>query len=119
MKDYFKPAELECKCGCGGTVDPRFHSFLNRVREVSGVPMVLSSAFRCEAHDKAEGGKGAHTTGKAADVLCSGREAYKIMKAAISLGCTGIGVSQKGDHSKRFLHLDVTEGETRPWIWSY
>lgn len=120
MQNYFTKEELSCKCGCGGTVREDFHIFLNLIRGTAGVPMVISSGFRCKAYDLSIGGAGVHPTGKAADVLCSGVAAHKILSAALAHGARGVGVMQKGkDHSKRFLHLDLTEGKTRPWIWSY
>ena len=119
MKNYFEVGEHACSCGCGGTWDENFLFTMNEIREEAGVPMKISSGFRCTEYDTHIGGKGVHPTGKAADVLCSGRAAHRILRAAVKLGVMGIGVSQKGEHSKRFIHLDMTEGETRPFVWSY
>jgi hypothetical protein len=63
---------------------------------------------------------GAHTTGKAADIGVERGEAYEVLKLALEIGFTGIGVAQKG--SGRFLHLDICEpedGMIRPTVWSY
>ena len=92
---------------------------MNQLRAAYGHPIKINSGARCEAYDKHIGGAGPHTTGKAADVACSGRQAYKLYALAIQFGMTGLGVKQHGDHAKRFLHFDTTEGITRPWIWSY
>ena len=59
---------------------------------------------------------------KVEDVLVSGKTAYRLMKLAIQHGFTGIGVSQRGAHDGRFLHIDTmdnTNVHPRPWIWSY
>jgi len=31
----------------------------------------------------------------------------------------GVGISQKGKHKSRFIHLDTIDSDNRPWIWSY
>ena len=71
---------------------------------------------------KAVGGAGPHRTGRAIDLRVHGSLALMVVRIALSEGFTGIGVSQKGDHTKRFIHLDdLTDvpGQPRPWIWSY
>ena len=60
---------------------------------------------------------GAHASGQAADVACNGQEAYKLLKLALELGFTGIGVNQKG--GGRFIHLDTLTQPPRPNVWSY
>lgn len=119
MINYFSKEETECKCGCGQDITDGFRHFLNLVREDVGEPLYLSSGCRCEAYDKDIGGKGVHPTGEAGDIKCSGKLAYKVQKSCFKYGATGIGVSQKGDHGKRFIHADRTVGPLRPWAWSY
>jgi len=100
-------------------MDDGFMEKLISIRSILGEAITLTSAYRCKAYDKSIGGKGAHSTGKAVDIACSGKQAHSILALACIKGMTGIGVSQKGDHAKRFLHIDDTEGATRPWVWSY
>lgn len=119
MKNYFPEYETQCKCGCGGDITDGFRAVLNLIRADVGEPMPVNSGYRCKYYDLSIGGKGIHPTGEAADIGCSGYLAHKIMKSATKHGIKGIGVKQKGAHSKRFLHLDNTNGATRPWIWSY
>lgn len=119
MTDYFPIEETQCKCGCGQNWTPQFHAKMNLIRAEVGTPMVVSSGCRCEAYDKSIGGKGAHATGNAGDFLCSGSHAHAILKAALKAGVSGIGISQRGAHGSRFIHLDITEGPMRPWVWSY
>jgi len=126
MKDYdhFSAKELRCKCGgCdGGEMDAGFMERLVFIREQTGIPMILSSAYRCPEYNNQvshTGRDGPHTTGRAVDVRISGRDAHKILRMAMAVGMTGIGIAQKGEHKYRFLHIDDLEGDTRPWIWSY
>lgn len=122
---YFTVKELECKCGkCGGGdhMNPSFMLKLEYLREACGFPFVLSSAYRCADHNKAvsdTGYSGPHVQGQAVDILVSGERAYRLIMYAIKYGFTGIGISQKGPHESRYVHLDDLTGDTRPWIWSY
>lgn len=119
---YFSFTELQCKCGCGeAEMDSAFMTKLDILRHQYGKPIHLSSAYRCAEHNKNEGGVpgSPHTMGRAVDILVSGSLAHKIITVATGLNIPGIGVSQKGDHDKRFIHLDDTDGPTRPWVWTY
>jgi hypothetical protein len=40
---------------------------------------------------------GAHASGQAADVVVRGEEAHRLLKIALQVGFTGIGVQQKGE----------------------
>ena len=109
-------------------MDETFMERLEDLRVKFGKPMKITSAYRSPSHP-AEAKKampGAHSTGRAVDVAVSHNDAYTLMRMAMGMGFTGIGVAQKGDG--RFLHLDdVTSGETfasgkkfnRPIVWSY
>lgn len=120
----FSYAELRCKCGCrsdGTEMSPAFMDAVQQLRALYGKPLAISSAYRCR-HHPIEAGKakpGAHATGAALDIACSGAEALAILRLALSLPFTGIGVQQKG--GGRFIHLDMapTEQMPRPMIWSY
>lgn len=127
MYKYFSLDELKCKCGqCGSTGEEMNEAFMLKVemlREAAAFPFVISSAYRCPAHNAAvssTGMTGAHTTGRALDILVSHENAYKLLKLAFEFGFTGVGVNQKGN--SRFIHLDDLEqsGEfLRPTVWSY
>ena len=50
---------------------------------------------------------GVHTLGQASDILISGDKAMLLFEKARQIGFSGIGLSQRGDHAKRFVHLDT------------
>jgi len=122
----FTPDELACKCGCGrADMDATFMRKLQMVRDEFG-PMQISSGFRCPEYNakvSGTGEDGPHTTGKAADIRCSGHAAHRLLAIASKNLFPGIGISQKGAHGSRFIHLDQLEpGEAkgaRPWVWTY
>jgi len=96
---------------------------LDSLREALSFPLKVSSGYRCPEHNtevSSTGPSGPHTTGRAADLLVSRKEAYKLISYATAFGFTGLGFSQKG--ATRFIHLDDLDdapGQPRPTIWSY
>jgi uncharacterized protein YcbK (DUF882 family) len=118
MFTNFSEDEFCCRCGCGkANMNHEFLVKLQVIRSNIGLPMTITSGYRCEEHDKNIGGAGPHTTGRAVDISIMGQSAYLLLRYAIDT-MTGIGVSQKGD--TRFLHFDdLDEGYPRPMIWSY
>lgn len=122
----FSRAEMTCRCGCGrADMDGEFMAALQDMREILG-PLPVSSGYRCpayNAHVSATGPNGPHTTGRAADIQVHGGRAFAFVAVAQQHGMTGLGISQKGPHATRFVHLDnLQAGDTgglRPWLWSY
>lgn len=118
---YFSNDELKCKCCGENRLSDNTLRRLIAVREQLGKPMVISSGYRCEAYNNTIGATQTHASGHAVDVRVSGADALAVVGWAVRAGFTGIGVSQKGEHGKRFIHLDdmTPEQGPRPNIWSY
>ena len=124
MWEYFTKDELKCKGTDECNMDEDFMSKLIALRKEFNEPMVISSGYRHESYNQVIGGarNSPHLYGKAVDVLVSGRTAYRLMKMAMQHGFTGIGISQRGPHEGRFLHIDTMDSSDihpRPWVWSY
>ena len=121
-KNYFKPKELQCKATGEEGFDPDFLVKLNAIREECGFSFPLSSAYRSPQHpiEARKERLGAHTYGKAVDILANGENALKIIRVALKHDIKRIGIQQKG--GGRFIHLDdctEEEGFPSPTIWSY
>lgn len=118
---HFKIEEFDQKDGnCPAKMDADFLVKIDELRERCGFPLVITSGYRSPEYNKkvsSTGTTGPHTTGKAADIAVRGQKAHTLLKHALELGFTGIGISQKGQ--SRFIHLDTIEGTMRPWVWSY
>lgn len=102
-----KPEEFKCKCGkCdGGVMDNAFVKQLEKARIIANTPFVITSGFRCLAHNKAVGGvaTSTHLEGRAADIAFKdSKQAFLILKALVEAGFTSIGYNSK----KRFIHVD-------------
>lgn len=117
---HFSHDEMKCKGSGECRMDPSFMDFLEEVRSEYGKPMIIVSGYRSPSHNARvsnTGATGPHTKGQAADVAVSGTDAHRLLKIALAHGVRGVGVKQKGNG--RFLHLDNTVGDLRPWVWSY
>ena len=134
----FTRGELACRCGCD-RMDFSTDALaeLGSLREYLAFPMPISSGNRCPKHD-ADAHRlrhpdftdperhGAHTIvagdNLSVDVVVNGNRARRLVWLAVQLNWTGIGVHQKGPHTKRFVHLDRLPNGVlgpRPWVWSY
>ena len=112
----FTEAEFRCR-HCGKQeMKPEFMGRLQALRDVYKRPMTITSGYRCPDHpvEKAKAEPGMHSTGLACDVGVQGADAHELLRLAMHLGFTGIGVQQKG--GGRFIHLDLRQ---QPTIWSY
>jgi len=119
---YFSSEEMSCSHTGLEKMDARFMEMLTELRVAYAKPLRVTSAYRDATHpiEAKKSKPGAHATGKAADIAVERGDAYEVLKIALEIGFTGIGVAQKG--SGRFLHLDICEpedGMIRPTVWSY
>ena len=112
LSTHFKVKEFACKDGDKILIDTILVDKLESLRTKLGcTKMIINSGYRTPAHDKAVGGsgKGQHTKGKAADVVCynaDGKISAKLVCcAAESLGFAGIGYMPANS-----IHLDVRSG---------
>ena len=125
----FSSAEMMCSCGCGeDSMDPDFMSILQNIRDDMQRPLRISSGVRCAKRNmevSSTGKNGPHvprTTGTmASDILIAGADALRLIDIARKHGISGVGISQRGAHAKRFIHIDTLSEEThpRPTMWSY
>ena len=105
-------------------MDEEFMRTLQSIRDEMQRPLKITSGFRCENHNQrvsSTGKRGPHTYAKAADILISGADALRLFSVAQKHGVSGVGMSQKGDHNKRFVHLDTLSPDEgpRPTVWTY
>lgn len=113
---YFTLEEFACKETNANRISPTFVTRLDNLRHLCNFPFTITSGYRDPRHsaevNKPEGSKGQHTLGIAADIAVSnGEQKYLIVKHAIALGFTGIGIA------KTFVHVDTRA--TTPVIWTY
>lgn len=122
--EFFSLEELTCHCGCGRMeMKDEFMRKLVALRDDLGVPLRVTSGFRCSAWNRnvsTTGESGPHTTGRAVDIAIAGVEVYDLVRHALAREMMGIGLRQHGPWASRFIHLDdlhIPGG--RPRIWTY
>ena len=100
-------------------MDEKLLSMLDNLREAYGYPIKLTSTYRSPDHpiEAKKKAPGEHAYGAAVDIACVGGEAtFKLVKAAIEVGFTRIGVSRKNN----FVHVGVGYPDAPPiTLWTY
>jgi uncharacterized protein YcbK (DUF882 family) len=115
MYKYFSRDEFACQVTGENEIEDELILALDELREACGFPFVITSGYRSPQHP-IELGKikpGTHTQGIAADIaVSSGIQRHTIVKKAIELGFSGIGVANG------FVHVDVRPTDV-PVMWTY
>lgn len=115
--EHFSDSELACKhCGVNG-VHPELLDALEMLRGKIGKPIIVNSAYRCEAHNAAVGGvpDSEHVRGIAADIAVSGMTAEQLYAEALTIPAFadgGIGVAPH----QGYIHVDV-RGDMARWAY--
>ena len=113
---HFSTSEFRCRESGENSMDESFLFMLDELRERCGFPFTITSGYRSVNHtaerNKQKGGT--HTQGIACDIAVSnGVQRMKLVKEALDMGFSGIGVS----HSGGFVHVDMRT--TTPVMWTY
>ncbi len=122
--DYpnFSKKEFDCRHTGLNNMQPEFMQKLQELRTRFGRPMRITSGYRHSTHpiERNKTISGAHQSGLACDIAIDRKDAYELLRLAMEMGFTGIGIQQKGE--KRFIHLDLiadNPNQPRPTLWSY
>jgi len=116
LSKNFSQSEFRCSCGeCGEPrIDPELVERLQTLRDEIGLPIKITSAYRCPEYNARVGGvnKSQHTRGTAADIVVQG------MKPATVGRICSIGPFKNGGVgvyvTKGFTHVD-TRGYAARW----
>jgi len=113
LSPHFAEAEFSCRC-CGQVrVNLRLVHLLEQLRgQLGGKPVVVSSAYRCAAHNLAVGGaiQSQHLLGNAADIVVANVAPQAVAAAAEKLSFAGVG------RYSGFTHVDVRVGSKVRWV---
>lgn len=119
---YFKESEFTMGgVPCFDKMNKTLLLMLDTLRERVGRPCIINSSYRTKEYCLKKGIKyiptSQHLKAKAVDVSLkgfNGNDRYKIVKEAIDIGFTGIGLYS--NESGNFIHLDVRKGEPVMWV---
>ena len=116
-KQYFYKSELACKCGCGVYLfDKELLKILNAVRHEYGLPIFVTSGYRCKEHNDFlpnSSPTSSHRKGRAVDISCHAGNRFILVKLLIKHGVTRIGVG------KDFIHADIDPMKNQERMWLY
>tara|TARA_S200000501_G_scaffold157265_1_gene148418 strand:+ start:443 stop:787 length:345 start_codon:yes stop_codon:yes gene_type:complete len=100
-------------------MDEKLLEMLDKLREVYGNPIKLTSTYRSPDHpiEAAKKQPGEHAYGAAVDIeSVGGSKTFRLVKAAMEVGFTRIGVSRK----KGFIHLGIGYPDAPDTtLWTY
>ena len=107
----FRASEFLCKgagCCTQGKIDEKLVEILQKIRDHFGKPVYISSAYRCDAWNKAVGGvsRSYHCYGQAADIKVDDTAPAEVAKYAESIGVKGIGLYETNADG-HFVHVDT------------
>lgn len=107
----FSPREIASKGEGELMVNEAAMDKLQALRNRLGVPLLLTSAYRSQAHNRRVGGAKAskHLEGIAFDVRMENHDPHEFEAAARAVGFTGFGYYPKSG----FMHVDT--GPSRSW----
>lgn len=106
----FNRSEFACKCGCGGdTVDAELINALQDLRSHFNSPLIVTSGFRCEEHNRTIGGakNSKHLKGRAADFIVSGVTCDDVYCYLLWKYPDRFGIKNYGG----WIHLDTRSNE--------
>lgn len=107
----FRSVEFDCHgVGCckETLVDMQLVEYLQKIRDHFGKPIIISSGYRCERHNRSVGGATAskHKAGMAADIMVTDVKPAEVAKYAESIGILGIGLYETNKDGF-FVHIDT------------
>lgn len=118
MSKYFKPEEFASKDGAESpfpnVVQDSLLELLDKIREEYGSPIVVTSGYRSEAHNRAVGGvsNSTHTLGLASDIKPLNKDSKRLVE--LQNICDRLNPNGGVGFYNSFVHVD-TRGVRARW----
>lgn len=112
LSEHFNASEFRCKCGKNHNfkVDENLVKKLEELFSVLGASKcIITSGFRCSAHDKAVGGsgRGQHTKGTAADTCFYDKDGKPISSKIVSCKAQDLGIPGIANITAAYTHTHL------------
>ena len=114
ISQYFEMKEFACPCCGANGMQEEFLKRLEDARTMAGIPFVITSAFRCDSHNKEVGGKvnSSHLDGWAGDIACNSEQRrYTVFRSCLLAGFRRFGPK------KKFIHVDCDPSKNPRRLW--
>lgn len=105
VSSHFNLREFQCRC-CGAVkLSALALEMLEEMRELWGAPVVITSGYRCERHNRAVGGvpDSQHLSGTAADIYARPEDQEKL---SVLAACAGFAEIIRGGE-KNYIHVAI------------
>lgn len=133
---YFKMEEFNCPEDNPNCMDPILLGWLNRARDVSGIPYIITSGFRTPEENTIAGGvkTSSHLTGEAVDIACpTSATRWKILRGIFFAGLPKHILDQIKEYEEEngpvsmqrigigntFIHVDTDVNKPQQVVWTY
>ncbi len=117
LSQHFNVQEFRCKCGKEHEILIAEELITNLEKLYSALncsKIIVTSGYRCTAHDKNVGGSGSgqHTKGNAADICCYGQDGQPISSKTVCCMTQDIGFGGIANINEKYIytHVDVRTG---------
>lgn len=107
----FNSSEFDCHgngCCSQTLINETLVEYLQKIRDHFGKPITITSAYRCNQHNKNVGGAtgSRHSKGDAADISVKDITPREVAKYAESIGIKGVGLYETSKDGY-FVHIDT------------
>lgn len=104
---YFVPDDFKCACGCGFDACDEIKNKADQVRDILGLPLIITSAARCEWQNEQDGGvwDSRHKVGEAFDCYTPGMTDEMVDRIA-AIG-DSLGLYTINYYDKQFVHMNL------------
>ena len=126
LSKNFSKLEIMCPCGCGADkISPALIKKLQKIRDIIGRPLIITSGVRCESYNASLKNSSAHSShvpddygkGNAVDIASlHSKDRYELVEVAQKF-FKRIGIS--GGSYGGFIHLDVDRSKIQEVMWLY
>ena len=117
LSPHFSVQEFKCKCGKEHEIliaDELIEKLEKLYDALNCSKIIVTSGYRCPAHDKAVGGtsSGQHTKGNAADIVCYGQDGQPVSSKLVCCKAQDIGFGGIANITIAYTstHVDVRTG---------
>lgn len=104
---YFGPDDFKCACGCGFDACDEIKNKADQVRDILGLPLIITSAARCEWQNEQDGGvwDSRHKVGEAFDCYTPGMSDEMVDRIA-EIG-DSLGLYTIKYYDQQFVHMNL------------
>lgn len=120
LSQHFNVQEFRCKCGTKHEIliaEELVEKLEKLYSALNCSKIIVTSGYRCTAHDKNVGGSGSgqHTKGNAADICCYGQDGQPISSKTVCCKAQDIGFTGIANINEKYIYTHVDVRTNSKW----